>query len=183
MSSIKLKNIKQTVIGSTTQPLKIGGILEDGSDAKIVIDSNGNTTFNQVVGFKFPSTQVPSSDPNTLDDYEEGTWTMTLNGTTPSSFTGRYTKIGRLVYCYCYTYTMTSTAVTANIGGFPFLANASFPVITTTHNNWTSSTSQNGYIQSNDTNGTIIVSGTPGSPATALAGTTYLMLNVVYNTY
>lgn len=41
MSTIKTKNIKQTVIGSTTQPLKIGGILEDGSDAVITIDTNG----------------------------------------------------------------------------------------------------------------------------------------------
>lgn len=41
MSTIKTKNIKQIVVGSTTQPLKIGGILEDGSDAIITIDTNG----------------------------------------------------------------------------------------------------------------------------------------------
>lgn len=44
MSTIKTKNIKQTVISGTTQPLKIGGILEDGSDAKISIGSDGTTT-------------------------------------------------------------------------------------------------------------------------------------------
>lgn len=40
MSTIKAKNIKQTVVGTTIQPLKIGGILEDGSDAVITIDTN-----------------------------------------------------------------------------------------------------------------------------------------------
>jgi len=51
---------------------------------------------------KFPASQNASSDPNTLDDYEEGTWTGTIwagstEGTNTTS-TWRYTKIGRLVY-------------------------------------------------------------------------------------
>lgn len=45
MSTIKAKNIKQTVIGGTTQPLKIGGILEDGSDAKLTIGTDGSASF------------------------------------------------------------------------------------------------------------------------------------------
>jgi hypothetical protein len=59
-------------------------------------------------GISFPSTQSASSDANTLDDYEEGTWTPTVTfsgtsgsgtGVTYSSQTGRYTKIGRAVVC------------------------------------------------------------------------------------
>jgi hypothetical protein len=51
---------------------------------------------------KFPATANASSDANTLDDYEEGTWTPTITsdgGTiTSSTFTnGLYTKIGRIV--------------------------------------------------------------------------------------
>jgi hypothetical protein len=52
-------------------------------------------------GITFPATQSASSDANTLDDYEEGTWTpaqgsgLTVVGTYSSS--GRYTKIGRSV--------------------------------------------------------------------------------------
>jgi len=52
---------------------------------------------------KFPATQVPSADPNTLDDYEEGEWTMGITfggasvGVTYTSNTGTYTKIGRQV--------------------------------------------------------------------------------------
>jgi hypothetical protein len=52
-------------------------------------------------GITFPATQSASTDANTLDDYEEGTWTptqgagLTVVGT--FSATGRYTKIGRQV--------------------------------------------------------------------------------------
>jgi hypothetical protein len=49
----------------------------------------------------FPATQVPSTDVNTLDDYQEGSWMPTIGGsvafvgTNTSSFL--YTKIGRQV--------------------------------------------------------------------------------------
>ena len=52
-------------------------------------------------GIKFPSTQIDSSDVNTLDDYEEGTWTPVISGvTTGFTYTssGFYTKIGKVVF-------------------------------------------------------------------------------------
>jgi len=55
---------------------------------------------------KFPATQVPSSDANTLDDYEEGSWTPVLGGsggTSGQSYTvqtGRYVKIGKFIHCH-----------------------------------------------------------------------------------
>jgi hypothetical protein len=55
-------------------------------------------------GITFPATQVASADANTLDDYEEGTWTPTLTFATPGTLavtygvrTGNYTKVGNLV--------------------------------------------------------------------------------------
>ena len=54
-------------------------------------------------GIQFPATQVASANANTLDDYEEGTWTMGITfggasvGVTTSLNTGTYTKIGRQV--------------------------------------------------------------------------------------
>jgi hypothetical protein len=53
-------------------------------------------------GITFPATQVASSDANTLDDYEEGTWTPTITaetGTIGSTavISADYTKVGRLV--------------------------------------------------------------------------------------
>jgi hypothetical protein len=51
---------------------------------------------------KFPATQVASSDANTLDDYEEGTYTPTVvvsSGTPTYDYQeGYYTKIGRQVF-------------------------------------------------------------------------------------
>lgn len=55
-------------------------------------------------GIKFPPSQVASSDANTLDDYEETTWTVTIGGSggtsgqTYSIRSARAIKIGRLVY-------------------------------------------------------------------------------------
>ncbi len=60
-----------------------------------------NPSFNGTL--PFPATQLASADANTLDDYEEGTWTPALTiggsavGITFTTQTGRYTKIGRLV--------------------------------------------------------------------------------------
>lgn len=52
-------------------------------------------------GVTFPSSPSGSTDPNTLDDYAEGTWTPTVvsasGSLTSVSASGAYTKIGRLV--------------------------------------------------------------------------------------
>ena len=53
-------------------------------------------------GLAFPATAVAVADVNTLDDYEEGTWTpasgsAAMTGTSGAS--GKYTKTGRTVYC------------------------------------------------------------------------------------
>jgi hypothetical protein len=69
--------------------------------APILCLAGGNTSATGT-GIAFPATQSASSDANTLDDYEEGTWTpakgsgLVVVGTFSSS--ARYTKIGRLVY-------------------------------------------------------------------------------------
>jgi hypothetical protein len=54
-------------------------------------------------GIAFPATQSASADANTLDDYEEGTWTPIIGGTggqsgqSYSGQEGHYTKVGRVV--------------------------------------------------------------------------------------
>jgi hypothetical protein len=59
-----------------------------------------NLTGGQIA---FPATQVASAGANTLDDYEELTWTPGISfgnattGITYSAQTGAYTKVGRLV--------------------------------------------------------------------------------------
>lgn len=88
-------------------------------------------------GIKFPATQVPSADANTLDDYEEGTWTPAVTLATPgnlsvayTSRSGRYVKIGQMVFFNCLLQTSTWTHTTAsgffNITGFPFTMGSQF---------------------------------------------------------
>jgi hypothetical protein len=80
-------------------------------------------------GITFPVTQVASSDANTLDDYEEGTFTPTIVGTstagtaTYSVQTGLYTKVGRVVTIQIYIAWSGGTG-TGNLSmyGLPFTA-------------------------------------------------------------
>jgi hypothetical protein len=94
--------------------------------AKTLILSGGDTTANGT-GITFPATQSASSNANTLDDYEEGTWTGTLKGvttnpTTPVTATGKYTKIGRQVTIAIYFNGVTTTGASglAFVDGLPF---------------------------------------------------------------
>lgn len=70
------------------------------------IGVGGATPANTGAGITFPVTQSASSDPNTLDDYEEGTFTPQLllmpSNTNPTGATyglqsGKYQKVGRWV--------------------------------------------------------------------------------------
>lgn len=56
---------------------------------------------------KFPATQVASSDVNTLDDYEEGTWSPTITASGGGTMVvvtqqGSYVKIGKAVIARAY---------------------------------------------------------------------------------
>jgi hypothetical protein len=93
-------------------------------------------------GITFPATQSASSNANTLDDYEEGTWTPVLasfTGTSGRTLTGTYTKIGRLVYITVKisdgSQTLESTGNSSNITGLPFTVSgvSAFAGITTNY--------------------------------------------------
>ena len=94
--------------------------------------SNANGGILQLSsGITFPATAVAASDANTLDDYEEGTWTGTDASGAGLSIvlTGaKYTKIGRLVYVSAdtITYPTTASTATAQLGGLPFTNSAVF---------------------------------------------------------
>ena len=83
-------------------------------------------------GIAFPATQLASSNANTLDDYEEGTWTPTITlggaavGVTYGVQVGRYTKIGNRVF---FTGHIVLTAKGSSTGALkvtslPFTSNA-----------------------------------------------------------
>jgi hypothetical protein len=78
----------------------------------------GNTTpSGGGAGIAFPATQSASSDANTLDDYEEGTWTpnqgsgLTVVGTFSS--TGNYVKVGKMVTVQVSLAATTSITISA----------------------------------------------------------------------
>jgi hypothetical protein len=109
----------------------------DGNANLLVADAGvdkvgiGTNTFNtnggvlQVSnGISFPATQSACSDANTLDDYEEGTWTPSVGGNaTYFVQEGRYTKIGRMVYVSGHLgITTLGTGSVDTVSGLPFTA-------------------------------------------------------------
>jgi hypothetical protein len=108
----------QTVAGAKTfsdQPVMSAGIS---------LGSNG-----QIV---FPATQNASANANTLDDYEEGTWTPTnvANITGFANASGSYTKVGRVVY-FRGSFDLTGNTSNMDVGGLPFTsANTLFYTLT-----------------------------------------------------
>jgi hypothetical protein len=86
----------------------------------------GAATNTTGVGITFPATQSASSDANTLDDYEEGTFTPIVSaGITSPTYArqaGRYTKIGNLVQIQVSIETNggTRNGATLVIGSLPF---------------------------------------------------------------
>jgi len=90
---------------------------------QIIAGSNTLLTASGLIyanaGIKFPATQVSSADANTLDDYEEGTWTPLHSDATAmdQNITCPYIKIGSLVWV---NYDVSATTSTIAIYGLPF---------------------------------------------------------------
>jgi hypothetical protein len=109
-------------------------VLSDGDGNPLIsTNSTRSVALNGAVpqtgtGITFPATQSASSDANTLDDYEEGTWTPSQGGglTVVGAFgsSGTYTKIGRQVTVIGTLTGATSIAFAAAggilTGGLPF---------------------------------------------------------------
>ena len=93
------------------------------------IGVGGATASASGSGITFPATQSASSNANTLDDYEEGTWTPVpkfggANVGMSYAATGSYTKIGRVVHAFCNFSISSNGSSTGNwtIEGLPFTA-------------------------------------------------------------
>jgi hypothetical protein len=110
-----------------------------GSQFPTTIGVGNATPSTSGAGITFPASQSASSDANTLDDYEEGSWTPEIRfggnatGVTYSANrNGRYTKIGRIVTVSFFmditnkgSSTGSLTVVTLpfvpyNAGGYPY---------------------------------------------------------------
>lgn len=91
------------------------------------IGVGGTTPSASGAGISFPATQSASTDANTLDDYEEGSWTPVIsdgtnNATMNFQNQGRYTKIGNVVTLTMYVISDSLGSVSGNIRitGLPF---------------------------------------------------------------
>jgi hypothetical protein len=141
---------------------------------------------------KFPAVQNASSDANTLDDYEEGTWTPSIGGTaTYTPATGTYTKIGKLVTFQMTLYVATrGTGSQGTISGLPFVNTGSSGNMCASYMGYfgdlnVSVTYLAGYIAPNSSS--IIMVGTTAAaisigPLNVIKNTTYLEMSGFYYT-
>jgi hypothetical protein len=111
-NSIVLNNYIRTT-GNGSACITVGSsmsVIEGGNELIYDVTGNGFVDASGVIRhldtsiygqIKFPATSRPSSNENTLDDYQEGTWTPTVGGLTNTSGVtvtkATYTKIGRQV--------------------------------------------------------------------------------------
>ena len=140
-------------------------------------------------GITFPATQSASSNANTLDDYEEGTFTATLTCTTSGTITLGYntlyyTKIGRQITIlgYLSVNSVSSPVGNVQLNGLPFTVlggNIARPVLNIRADGLTTgaTTSIIGELSENTTAGTIFKY-SAGSVA-ALAGNVQAGSNLV----
>jgi hypothetical protein len=146
-AQIGLFGVSGGILGDTSADIAI--FAETGSSLKfytngsatvkaVLNTSGGLQTINTIgvgnatpstsgAGITFPATQSASSDANTLDDYEEGTWTpnqgagLTVVGAFSSA--GTYTKIGNIVTAIGRVVGATTVACVAGgvvTGNLPF---------------------------------------------------------------
>ena len=105
-------------------------VLRSGDATKVTVKSTGIVELT--AGLKFPASVNASSDVNTLDDYEEGTWTPTLldydlNPNMSQTYgirQGSYVKIGEVVFIWALINITgrgsMDTSDRSHIGGLPF---------------------------------------------------------------
>jgi hypothetical protein len=155
----------------------------------------GGTTPSSGTGVTFPATQNASSDANTLDDYEEGTWTPAITfgggstGITYGSRVGTYRKVGSLVVAQCYIGLTNKGSSTgpSNLTGFPFTSTSvsnAYCAATT----WGSNLTNTGYIESYISPGATVIQLQQLSPLgananlteTNFANNTELMVTISY---
>ena len=122
--------IGKEVIGVADNSVTLGNA--NVTDVYMAQDSGATV---HCAGVNFPDTQVASADANTLDDYEEGTFTPTwvsgsgtLGSINYSNRVGKYTKIGNAVTITISFYNGSFDAGTGSgslkITGLPFTSGA-----------------------------------------------------------
>lgn len=117
------------ISGASTNNYGINiGNVSGGTNNYAIYTGTGNVRFGGMIDLasgqiKFPATENASADANTLDDYEEGTWTP-LDSGDDTIGSGKYVKIGKIVFIYIF---ITANSVsTQSIKGLPFTVASSY---------------------------------------------------------
>lgn len=114
--------------GSTATVSLAGKTMSGGTLSSPTVSGLLDLTSGQM---RFPAVAVPSANANTLDDYEEGTWTPSITFATPGNLaqpgvnaSGFYVKIGRTCHVDALinaaTFTWTTSAGFMQVLGQPF---------------------------------------------------------------
>ena len=171
--------------GSSVGGMYIGGdssglrIFNSGFSEKLRVLQGGGITFNG-----------DTAAANALDDYEEGTWTVSLNtGLTLSisNTTGHYIKIGNLVYFSWYSGGITSSGTQSGnvqITGLPYTSatgTQEYGLFNYQHGSFFSSHVRGGYV-ARGTSGLYFITHdtTSAAPTIATSGTRYIMIAGTY---
>jgi len=166
ISTAKLQNDSVTGAKLENNPTIAGNLTISGTTT-----ATGKIT--STAGITFGSDTAAE---NVLDDYEEGTWTPTLDAATtspssPTSGSGRYTKMGNIVHLYGYITNISVSGASGNaiITGLPF-----------NHNNGISGASMPGSLYYNQ----LIMAGVNQSHAIVEVpnGNNFLYIRIMYST-
>jgi hypothetical protein len=176
-------------------------VLSDGDGNPVMFMKTGQTVAlegaNSVTGtgINFPATQNASSNANTLDDYEEGTWTPTLlgSGTSPTvTYTqqsGSYVKIGKNVTVTCDVRwsALSGGSGVLTLGGLPFAASTQYSSCVVTSKSG-ANTSTSGYLLGLETlSSNVLLTGlevgqgnTAGYSLSSLSSSGYIIFSLTY---
>ena len=107
--------------GTLTSPTVSGGTINNTTIGATTATTGKFTTVTASTGILFGTDTAAA---NTLDDYEEGTWTPAITGSTGVTYTvqsGHYTKTGNNVTAYCnLSFQKTGDSTGLGLSGLPF---------------------------------------------------------------
>lgn len=162
-----------------------------GFTQQLAIDNTGLATFNNGIAFQSATTGTGTGVGHTLENYEYGTFTMGLSGTTATIPSGneiaRYYRIGNLVWISWYSGAMTlaSSSGAAELTGLPFnVANntANYSVFSYAHGNAVDGNSHGGYFIANATTMRFIDAASTAAATFIDGSSKYIMVTGVYET-
>ena len=159
------------------------------SDGNVALAGNiglgGATPTTSGTGITFPATASGSTDANTLDDYERGTFTPSFVNVPPSinppsgtitSLSGEYVKIGKSVLCFIKVLgTNMAIAVYARLQGLPFGVDSVFDATGVFVVEISGAQSRNGFLQFSQGTGQGYMGNHTGTTGSYVMSITYVV--------